>query len=209
MEEDATEMLSMTSTASADDVTGGTAHQSVGGEEIEETTSLTSNDNGLNVEDTEDRDHDSQPVLPESEEQMPLIAEEPESTGDVNPSHHDAIRHHDDSDNDLTSGEELEVETKSKKRKESFVLRIIPGRRNSASLQFVKLPRSRLPRRRQQQSSEHLEEEEIGSSDEVELLQEEGESEERQDAKSRLKGRLVQFKQSIIESLKTLKYFIK
>ena len=183
-------------------------------------TSLTSDDNGLRIDDSDDESGSNSHVIsPEGEEHMALISEEPESTdlshddamgcrddggtGQHDSGNDDAIRRHDDDDSSVLD-EGPYVRTKSSKRKESFVLSIIPGRRDSVSLQFVKLPRFVLSRR-QHQSNRQLEEREIDSSDEVELFEEDGKREERRDRKPCI----VQLKQSVIKSLKTLKeYFV-
>ena len=191
--------------ASSDVAADATRHIEGEGAETEETSLAFNTD--LHVDDgneNKERDNDSQQTMVSHDEELPLIAEEPET--DTN-NDDDVTQHHDDNGDEE---QETIYVTQSSKRRDSFILSIIPRRRNSASLQFIKMHR---PLRRQQTNRE-MDEEEAVSSDQMELLVEEDREEDERALGALcslpgLKNRLIMFKKSMLKSLKMLKEFFK
>ena len=149
----------------------------------------------------------------EIEEAIDDKSEDKHSNCDSQQSLLDADCGHDDSDpscNDPAQygasddvDKELKIITEPKKRRESFVLSIIniPNRRNSAFLEYIKMPKA----------SRNRQLEEGNTSNQVELLQEIGEKDKRGQKCLPFcpKSRLVRVKKSAVKSLKTLKEFLK
>lgn len=96
---------------------------------------------------------------------------------------------------------EKKSDNKPTKRKSSYVLSIIPGRRTSASLQYIKIPRSLRPYIHHSSDSTLREEEEREG--------EEGEGIEVIERHSWIKEKLIGFKKGIIKGFKDLKMFAK
>ena len=128
------------------------------------------------------------------------------------------------SDQDVSNDQLIQSEIKDEEEKElpverktSFVLSLIQGRRNTATLQYVKLPRYMLSKRKnnrrkwkQEPSSNELEEQEETSSNQDLILSDEDDDVKiKSFSKSWFYMKKRNFKNSVFKSLKNLKMFLK
>ena len=130
------------------------------------------------------------------------------------------------SDQEVSSDQLIQSEIKDEEEKElpverktSFVLSLIQGRRNTATLQYVKLPRRRymLSERKnnrrkwkQERSSNELEEQEETSSNQDLILSDEDDDVKiKSFSKSWFYRKKRNFKSSVLKSLKNLKMLLK
>lgn len=103
--------------------------------------------------------------------------------------------------------EENLIESANKRRKSSYVLTVIPGRRSSATVQFVKVPRKREERKLSEEEEEEEDNNDIINDETViisdnEIVQSKGKA-------NWIKRKLASLKKGILIALKNIKCFAK